>query len=162
MLKKHKNLAILHTLSKAYCLAGVRVGYVIAHEDVIADLSRVRQPYSVDIVSQAIALQVVNCRDVFAPGIAQTVLERERMERELALINEVGVYPSKANFILIMLNNSGEVWKRLFGKEVLVRDFSNGKHIHNCLRVSVGTPEENDRFVASLKEVLEEGFENLW
>lgn len=162
LLSMHKNLVVLHTLSKAYCLAGVRLGYILAHEDVIKELLRVRQPYSVDAVSQVIALQVVEQREAFSPDIEQIIAERNRLESELSTIEEIKVYPSQANYILIGIDNAAEIWQRLYGKGVLVRDFSKGHYIQDCLRITVGTAEENTRLLSALKEVIEEEQENLW
>lgn len=161
LLAKHKNLAILRTFSKAYSLAGVRVGYVLTSEEVTTELCRARQPYSVDAVSQTIALEVVRARAAFQPGIEKIQQERARLQEALAAMDGVQVFESAANFLLIRVDGAAEVWQRLYGKGVLVRDFSAGVLTPNCLRVTVGSPQENNAFVQALAQVLEEECESL-
>lgn len=155
LLAKYDNLVILHTFSKAYRLAGVRMGYLLASSAVVAELTKVRQPYSVDAVSQAIALQVVRHRAAFDEGIALVVAERARLAVELQALPGVTVYPSAANFLLVRFGqDASAVWERLYEQGVLVRDFSAGALTSGCLRISVGMPQENDRLIAALQAIL--------
>lgn len=155
LLASYDNLAILHTFSKAYRLAGARMGYLLASPAIVGELTKVRQPYSVDAVSQAIALQVVRHRDAFNEGIALVVAERQRLSEALAALPGITAYPSAANFLLVRFEqDAAEVWQRLYEQGVLVRDFSGNLLTSGCLRISVGTPEENDRLIAALQSIL--------
>ena len=154
-LPEHKNLVILRTFSKAYGLAGVRLGYVLAHPEVITELVKVRQPYSVDSVSQAIGEVIMDHREEFAPRIAQTIAERETMAQALSALAGVTVYPSEANYLLISVPQAAQAWEYLYEQGILVRDFSSAPYLEGHLRVSVGTPEENQRFLKALEEFLD-------
>lgn len=153
LLDKHKNLVILRTFSKAFSLAGARLGYLLGDAEVIREFIKVRQPYSVDAVSQAIARVVYANRAKFEPGIQAIIDERARVLDGLSRIPGVTAYPSDANYILFRIKDAAAVWENLYERGVLVRDFSRTAHLEDCLRVTVGTREENDAFLAALKEV---------
>lgn len=155
-LREHKNLAILRTFSKAYALAGVRLGYLLAHEDVISEFLKVRQPYSVDAVSQVIGRTVVENRALFEPGIAGIVAERDRMLDTLRSWADVEAFDSRANYILVRMEDAGAVWQALYDRGVLVRDFSRSARLEGCLRITVGTKAENARLLETLRAVLDE------
>jgi histidinol-phosphate aminotransferase len=155
LLADNANLLMLRTFSKAYACAGVRLGYLIGHPEVIGEFTKVRQPYSVDAVSQAIASVAWRNRSVFEEGIARLVSERERMLSRLRSLEGVEAFPSDSNFILVRVPDAHHVWERLYEEHsVLVRDFSSSRYLENCLRVSMGTTEECDRFVQALETVL--------
>lgn len=156
LLKKHKNLVILHTFSKAYSLAGVRLGYIFAHPEVITEFIKVRQLYSVDAVSQAIACVVYRNRAVFEQEIDEIIAERDLLLERLRSLDGVEAFDSDANFVLVRLEGADEIWQKLYDKGVLVRDFSHAPMLENCLRVSIGTPEENRIFFDTLKEILQQ------
>ena len=157
LLGRYENLVILRTFSKAFSLAGVRMGYMLGSEAVLREFKKVRQPYSVDAVSQAIARVVYAHRAEFERGIELIISERARLLDELGMTEGLTVYPSDANYILFRLNDgvdAGEIWQRLLDAGVLIRDFSRAPGLENCLRVSVGSPEENSRFLEELRKVL--------
>lgn len=153
-LKDHKNLAILRTFSKAYGLAGVRLGYLLAHAEVVEEFIKVRQPYSVDALSQVIGSCVFEHRNEFANEIAHTIEQRELLFKALSDIADVQVFPSSANYLLFKVDDAGEVWRALYEKGVLIRDFSSAEDLKDCLRVTVGTSEENTLFLGVLEQVL--------
>ena len=153
-LAMHKNLLILRTFSKAFSLAGVRMGYILGNAEVIREFLKVRQPYSVDAVSQAIAREVFSERQKFERGIMAIISERNRLLEELAKVPGVTVYPSDSNYILFKLEGADKVWEALYARGILVRDFSHTPMLENCLRVSVGTEEENNEFLAALREIV--------
>lgn len=153
MLAQHKNLVILRTFSKAFSLAGVRMGYVLGDAEVVREFVKVRQPYSVDAVSQAIARVVFRNRAKFERSIARIIDERARVLAALGEIDGVQPYPSDANYILFKMDGAGEAWERLYARGILVRDFSRAPRLEGCLRVSIGSPEENDAFLAALREI---------
>lgn len=153
-LRDYPNLLVLKTFSKAYSLAGVRLGYIMANPPVIQEFIKVRQPYSVDAVSQAIGEVVYENRALLQPGIDDIIEQRAVLIDELAKLPGVDVFPSDANFILVHVPNAGDVWQKLLDRSVLVRDFSHSANLPDCLRISVGTKEENERLLAALREVL--------
>ncbi len=154
LLAEYDNLIILRTFSKAYSLAGVRIGYLLASTCVTDEFKKVRQPYSVDAVSQAIARVVYRNRARFEAGAQKIIEERGRLLEALAAIEGVQVFPSSSNYILVRVDDAANVWQRLFDEGVLVRDFSRSQYLENCLRISVGSPQENDRLLDTLKRVL--------
>lgn len=153
-LAMHKNLLILRTFSKAFSLAGVRMGYILGNAEVIREFLKVRQPYSVDAVSQAITREVFSERQKFEHGIMAIISERDRLLEELEKVPGVTVYPSDSNYILFKLESADKVWEALYARGILVRDFSHAPMLENCLRVSVGTEEENNEFLAALREIV--------
>lgn len=159
LLETYGNLVILRTFSKAFSLAGLRMGYLLGGERVLREFKKVRQPYSVDAVSQAIARVVYANRAEFEPGIDQIIDERARIIATLGGMDGVTVYPSDANYVLFRLGEAacaGDVWQRLLDAGVLVRDFSRSPGLENCLRASVGLPDENTRFLEELARILEQ------
>lgn len=155
LIDRFENIAVLRTFSKAYGLAGMRSGYVIACEDVINGLAAVRQVYSTDVCSQAAARIAAERHEEYEPVIALIRSERDRLAQELAELGEgVRVWPSAANFLLVRVPNAHEVYGAMRDEfSILVRDFSRSADLSDCLRITVGTPEENDRVIAALKEL---------
>lgn len=154
---EHDNLLVLHTLSKAFALAGARCGYVIAAPDVIAALAAVRQIYSVNVLTQAAALAAVRARAEFDPTVEKIVSERSRLYESLARVEGVRVWPSEGNFILARMAGASRVRERLRDeRSILVRDFSYAPGLADCLRITVGTPEENDAVFEALSEIVPE------
>ena len=157
LLDDYDNLIILRTFSKAFSLAGVRMGYLLGNEEVIREFMKVRQPYSVNAVSQAVARIIFKNRAKFERSIDQIIAERERIVKALSAMEGVEAFPSESNYVLFRLNegvDAGSVWQQLLDGGVLVRDFSKSPGLERCLRVSVGTPEENDRFLSALEAIL--------
>ncbi len=155
-LDQYENLIILRTFSKAFSLAGVRMGYVLANPGVIREFLKVRQPYSVDSVSQAIATAVFKNRSLFVPGINQIIEQRGVLIEELNKLPGVTAYDSDSNYVLFRVNGADKVWEQLYSRGVLVRDFSHAQYLENCLRVTVGSPDENKEFLAALAQILNE------
>ncbi len=160
LLAHHENLVILRTFSKAFSLAGARLGYVLAAPSVIEELLKVRQPYSVNAVSQAIARVVYENRAAFERGIEAIVTERERVASRLAAIDDIRPFPSHGNWVLFVVSDKkGEasperaaaLWQRLYDEGVLVRDLSHAPYLEGMLRTTIGTAEENDRFLTVLE-----------
>lgn len=154
LLGDYENLLVLRTFSKAYALAGVRMGYVLGAPTVIEQLCKVRQPYSVNALSQTAACAVFRNRERFAPAIRGIVAERERVFGELAAMPQASPYRSDANFILVRVPDAHRVWERLYDQGVLVRDLSGNPLTSDCLRVSIGTRQENNLFLGALAEAL--------
>lgn len=153
-LEANKNLVILRTFSKAFSLAGVRIGYILAHPDVIEEYLKVRQPYSVDALSQAVGSVIFENRAKFEPHIEEIIAERERLMSELNCIPGVKTFESDSNWILFKLDDSDKAWEWLYSNGILVRDFSDSGMIKSMLRVSVGTKEQNSQFIKCLRDFV--------
>ncbi|MDR3315025.1 MAG: histidinol-phosphate transaminase [Coriobacteriales bacterium] len=155
LLSRHQNLALLRTFSKAYGLAGLRLGYLLASPAVIAELIKVRQPYSVDSYSAAAGKAVLgHSNEVLqlAQGIAA---DRDRLAGALAALPGVEVFPSEANYLLLRVAGAQELWQRLYDDfGILLRDFSAAPGLTDCLRVSVGTPEQNQQLLQACSLIL--------
>lgn len=152
LLKNFDNLLILRTLSKIG-LAGLRVGYLIGAERILNEVNKVRLPYNVDALTQYIATHAINnFYSNIKKFIREIIKEREIMQKELAKIEGIKVYPSEANFILFKAKNSKEIHEKLITYGILVRDVSS--YVKDALRVTVGTKEENAEFIKTLKNIL--------
>lgn len=154
LLNEYDNLVILRTFSKAFSLAGVRLGYLLGSEGVINEFKKVRQPYSVDAVSQAIGQVVYKNRARFEKSVDRVIEEREKLVEGISAIGGIEVWPSDSNYVLVRLADAGEVWQKLLDAGVLVRDFSKSQYLENCLRISVGSPEENDKLLLELGRIV--------
>lgn len=153
---RNPRLMILRTLSKAFALAGLRCGYLIADPEVIDVLAAIRQIYSEDVLAQAVALAAVARWKAIEPVVASIVRERARLEAALAALPGVRLWKSAANFLLIRVDHAAQVRARLRDEySVLVRDFSYAPGLADCLRITVGTPAENLRLMQALMELLE-------
>jgi histidinol-phosphate aminotransferase len=152
---RHTNLVILRTFSKAFSLAGLRAGYVLAHEDVIRELRKVRQPYSVNRFTQTAAALVFRERPVFEAGISQLLRNRDVLVTGLSALSGVEVFGSEANFVLFRVEHASALWRDLLHEHsVLVRNMSRAPGLADCLRVTVGTEEEIVRFLRAMDEIL--------
>ena len=152
---RHSNLVILRTFSKAFSLAGLRVGYLLGHADVIRELMKVRQPYSVDAFSQLVAATVFRERVAFEQGISDLIRGRDQIVHGMRILHGVEVFESESNFVLFRVEHASALWRDLLhNHSVLIRDFSRTPGLENCLRVTVGTAEENQRFLDALDEQL--------
>jgi histidinol-phosphate aminotransferase len=152
-----KNLVILRTFSKAFSMAGLRVGYMLAHEEVITEFMKVRQPYSVNAFSQWVARKVFRERTMFEQGIRDIVHSRDELVAALGKMPGVEVFPSEANFVLFRVVHGAAFWRDLLhNHSVLVRDLSRSPGLMDCLRVTVGTEDENRRFLLAMEACLEE------
>jgi histidinol-phosphate aminotransferase len=154
-MERHPNLVILRTFSKAFSLAGLRAGYLLAQADVIRELTKVRQPYSVNRFTQVAASLAFRERMVFEAGVRETMRNRDRLVHGLAEMSEVAVFPSEANFVLFRVDQAAAIWRDLLhDHSILVRDLSRTPGLEDCLRVTVGTEEEVDRFLQAMDEIL--------
>ncbi len=156
-LKTCPRLIITRTFSKAMGMAGLRVGYLMAHPELAAQIAKAKLPYSVNQFSLTAAQVALDNLDRFRTAIDAILKERERLRDGLRKVPGVKVFPTGANFFLIELPCSPRaVFEHLYQNGVLVRDVSSYPMLSRCLRVSVGTPAENDRFLAALHASLEE------
>lgn len=150
----HPNLIILRTLSKIG-FAGLRIGALTASKTLVGELNKIRLPYNINMLSQAAAEAALRHRDVFDGQISRLISERERLYNELKSLPGVTPYPSETNFILIRTaRSSTKVHAALRLAGILVKNLDRPGPLRNCLRVTVGRPEENDEFLSSLKQIL--------
>lgn len=157
LLKKYKNVMITRTFSKAYGLASARVGYMLGDAELVQAIGKMLMPYHVNALSLVAAETVFQMRDELVPYIKQIIAEREHLSQQLRNLPGVTVYPSKANFILIKLDNAGALAQYLAERSISIRDFSAAPGLKDCLRVTVGTPVENTTFVQAVEEFLKRG-----
>ena len=155
LLLEYNNLVLLRTFSKVG-LAGLRVGYLAACREVTVELAKVKQPYNVNTVSQTAALAVLDHWALFAEQISEIAAERERLADSLGKIPGVKVFPSQANFILFKVPvSTTELHRKLQEQGILLRKDPGSTHgLKTCLRVSVGTRQENDIFLEKLNTNL--------
>jgi histidinol-phosphate aminotransferase len=148
-------LVVTRTFSKTWSMAAARLGYLVGPAPVVAVLERVVLPYHLDALKQAAGLLALRFVGEMEDRIGLIVRERQRLLAALARL-PVTAWPSQANFILFRpeQRKGAEVWQGLLDRSVLVRDTSTWPRLANCLRVTVGTPEENDAFLSALAEVL--------
>lgn len=150
-------IAVVRTYSKVWSLAGVRLGFVVAPTWMIAELDKVLLPYNLSVPTQIAGTIALEFASEMERRVAILVEERGRLFAALSASRGIDVCPSGANFLLFRVaGDAHEVWTRLLAHDVLVRDFSSWSRIEGALRVTVGTPEENDAFLAVLGEVLPE------
>lgn len=154
-MSRHANLVLLRTFSKAFSLAGIRIGYLLGQPDVINELKKVRQPYSVDSFSQMVGGVVFRERAIFEEAIGDVIRGRDQISHGLSLLEGVDVFPSEANFVMFRTEHASALWRDLLHTHsVLIRDFSRTPGLQDCLRVTVGTEDENERFLAAMDDVL--------
>jgi histidinol-phosphate aminotransferase len=156
LLAEHPNLVVLRTFSKARALAGLRVGYLLASPELVREINKARLPYNINFFSQLAALAVLEEREALDRSVRELVALREELARELRALPGVRPFASRANFILIELAQADPkaVFESLYRDGVLVRDVTAYPRLERCLRVSVGTAEENLVFLQGLARAL--------
>ncbi|WP_026899142.1 histidinol-phosphate transaminase [Daejeonella oryzae] len=151
-LTEFSNLVVLQTLSKAWGLAGLRVGMAFASEEIIEVLNKVKAPYNINQASQQLALDALQNIDQVNEWIRQTISEREKLVSNLLKLEFVNkIFPSDANFLLVKCSSPREIYQFLVDKGIIVRDRSKIELCEGCLRITVGTPEENNLLIQNLQ-----------
>ena len=153
---KYDNLIILRTFSKAFSLAGARVGYIVASKKMIDLLNKVRPPNSLSVISLALADIALNNLENVNDNIKFIVNEREKCKNFINNISGVNVFPSEANFLLIKFNNikSDIIYNLLLKQGLIVRNFNNIKGLENCLRFGIRNSQENNILLNAISEIL--------
>ncbi len=150
LLGEYPNLVVLQTLSKAYGLAGLRLGLAFAHRDIMALFANVKYPYNINLAGMERAKELL-ARDVKSE-IELIKSERDRVAVALGQMECVKkVYPSDANFLLVQVSDAVRLYNALIAEKVIVRDRSKVKGCSECLRITIGTPDENDAMLAVVK-----------
>jgi histidinol-phosphate aminotransferase len=156
LLARHPNLVVLRTFSKAKALAGLRVGYLLASPELVREINKARLPYNINFISQVAAIAALEDRAELEASVAEIVRQRGLLVTALAALPGVRVFPSRANFLLIEFASADPraVFESLYQGGVLVRDVTSYPRLSRCLRVSVGSADENAQLLAGLARAL--------
>ena len=154
--RRHPNVLVMRTFSKAMGLAGLRLGYLLGHPDVIAELEKPHLPFLTDRLSETAALAMLECDDVIAERVETLTAEREKMRAALAKRGDVETVPSAANFFIIRTPLApADLRAAMLEEGVRIRDVSGYPALRGWARVSVGLPAENRAFLDALNRVLD-------
>jgi histidinol-phosphate aminotransferase len=152
-IRNFPNLVVLQTFSKAWGLAGLRVGLAFANEEIIRFFNKVKPPYNVSAIAQKAVLKALKNYEKVAETVEKIILEREKLAKKLAQFSFVKkVYPSDANFILVKTIDASSIYQFLLGDGIVVRNRDFDELCEGCLRITVGTADENSKLLESLKK----------
>ena len=153
LLDEYPRLIVLNTFSKAWASAGIRLGMALAHPEVIALFNKVKYPYNVNILTQRAAMERLDHMDEIRAWVDEALSERTRMMQAVAALPICKqVYPSDANFFLARVNDACRIYDALVEQGIIVRNRHRIMMCENCLRITIGTPAENDELLAALKQ----------
>ncbi|MEO8567832.1 MAG: histidinol-phosphate transaminase [Ginsengibacter sp.] len=151
-LTEYENLIVMQTLSKAWGLAALRLGLCFASEKIIDLFNKVKPPYNINKASQQLGIEALSNINEVNKNIEITVEQRSILKKQLIEFNFIQkIYPSDSNFILIKVLNADKLYQYLSAKKIIVRNRSQEPLCENCLRITVGTPKENDTLIEALK-----------
>ena len=151
-LTEYENLIVMQTLSKAWGLAALRIGIAFASEKIIDLFNKVKPPYNINLASQQLGVKALSGIEQVNENIKITVAERSLLQEQLKQLSFIQkIYPSDANFILIKTDNADELYQYLSAEKIIVRNRSKEPLCENCIRVTVGTPGENEILLETLK-----------
>lgn len=154
LLAQFQNLVVLQTLSKAWGLAAIRLGMCFAHPAIIEVLNKIKPPYNISGLSQTVALESLGQVEKKDHWVKEILSERERMKSELLSTKLVEkVFPSDANFLLVKVKEAKAVYQQLIARGVVIRDRSSITLCNNCLRITIGTPKENNSLLTELRKI---------
>ncbi len=156
LLHEHENLVVLRTFSKAMAMAALRVGYLLAAPELASEIGKAVLPYNLNVISQTAAEVAVELYDdELRPLVRKIIAERERLYGELTLIKGLAPVRSQANFMVVCSSmDPKQVFAELLKRDILIRDVSGYPMLSDYFRLSVGTPEENDLLLESLREIF--------
>lgn len=150
-LTEYPNLVVMQTLSKAWGLAALRLGLCYGSMDIIDLFNKVKPPYNVNGASQQLGLEALQHTTLVNDWISATVAQRELLIQNVSTLSFVErIYPSDANFFLMKVKDAGKLYSYLSGHEIVVRNRSKDPGCENCLRITIGTPEENEQLITLL------------
>lgn len=147
------NLIVLQTFSKAWGLAGLRVGLAFANEEIIKLFNKVKPPYNISQIAQETILDALEKHSEVEKTIAEIISAREKLIgnlRQLSILEKI--YPTDANFVLVKTSDAEKIYKLLLGNKIVVRNRNNVEMCLGCLRITVGTPAENESLLKSLRK----------
>ncbi|APY00267.1 histidinol-phosphate transaminase [Lacinutrix venerupis] len=151
-INKYNNLIVSQTFSKAWGLAGVRVGVAYASEAIIALYNRVKPPYNVSTLNQEVVLERLNNQFEVSKNIETILSERTKLKDALNQLDIVKkIYPTDANFLLVEVDNADRIYQYLIDKKVIIRN--RNTQVENCIRITVGTNQENKKLIEALKNI---------
>jgi histidinol-phosphate aminotransferase len=152
LVHKYPNVVVLQTLSKAFGLAAIRCGFCIGPPDVIQLMNNVKAPYNVNELTSKMALEALENTSKVQDTVAELLEQRELVARALERMDfVVQVYPSDANFLLVRVrSHAQQVYKQMADEGIVTRFRGTELHCHECIRVTIGTPEENQAFLEAL------------
>ncbi len=154
LLKKYPNMILLRTLSKIG-FAGLRIGVLVASGNIVNELNKIRLPYNINGLSQAVAVSALAHRDVISQQISLLISERKKLYNNFLKMPGITPYPSETNFIMIRTNTDATViHRKLKQAGILIKNLSKAGPLKNCLRITIGTPEENKEFLKILTHIL--------
>jgi histidinol-phosphate aminotransferase len=153
LLDELPRLVVVRTFSKAFRLAGLRLGYLLAAPWVVEDVQKVRLPYHLDALKQVAGLVALEQEPAFLDHRGRVAAERDRVATALAELDGVEVFPSAANFLLVR-TRVDDLFDRLLARGVLVRDVSTAPRLEGCVRITVGTPAENDALLDAMRAAV--------
>lgn len=157
LLGRFENMIILGTFSKAFGLAGLRLGYAVASSDIAETISKTQLPYPVSSVALRMGSKMLAKADMMRKAVQELKRERERLIMNLNRVSGVQAFPSRTNFVLFRTDlSSRRVHERLLSRGIIVKNLGDVLHHSNCLRTTVGLPEMNMRLLSALEEVLGE------
>ena len=153
-LDKYPNLIITQTLSKAFGMAGIRLGICYGSKEIIEILNRIKPPYNVNELTQQRAKERLLKMDEVSQEIENILSERSKLEKKLEAISYVAkIYPSDANFILVKVDDANKRYDQLIEKKIVIRNRTAQALCENTLRLTVGTKEENEKLLKALNEI---------
>ena len=155
VLEQYPNLIVTQTLSKAYGLAGIRLGICYASKEIIAVLNKIKPPYNINSLTQEAAIKAFENKDSVQAQIESILNERSNLINAFKSVPFIKkIYPSEANFILIKVDDANKRYEELIKNGIVVRNRSSQLHCENCLRITVGTPSENTQLITLLKTLI--------
>ena len=155
LVQQYTNLVVLQTFSKSFGLAGIRLGIAIANQEIIQVMLKVKAPYNVNKLTADTALKAFDQMTLIKFNIEKIIEERNYVAEQLSYAEPVEqVYPSNANFLLFKINDALTVYQKLAQEGIIVRYRGNEPNCENCLRVTIGLPDENRHFLRTLKKIL--------
>ncbi|HEX8249124.1 MAG TPA: histidinol-phosphate transaminase [Pyrinomonadaceae bacterium] len=159
-IRNFPNLVVLQTFSKAWGLAGLRVGLAFANEEIIKLFNKVKPPYNVSAAAQAAISEALENVEKVEKTVSEIICEREKLVENLSRFSFVRkIYPTDANFVLVKTSDANAVYKFLLDEKIVVRNRQAVALCQNCLRITIGTPEENESLIDSLKKFADAGAE---
>lgn len=151
-LKIYPNLIVIQTLSKAWGLAGIRLGIALMNEEILAFYNKIKSPYNISSVNQEMALKSLNQLEDFHSNRKEILSERTKITDQLKQLKSIKkIYPTDTNFILIEVQNADKLYQKLVKKQIIIRNRNSA--IPNCVRITIGTPEENQKLINELKAI---------
>lgn len=153
LINEYSNLIVLRTFSKAFGLAGLRIGMMLASSALIVEIAKMKLPYNLNVLSLLILDEVFNNLDYVEKNVKRIISDKIYLEKALSEFKELTIIPSATNFFLLKVNDSKIIFNKLLEYSILVRDVSSYPMLENCLRISVGSKNENKALINALQKI---------